>query len=147
MGTNYYCKTKKTRVVTCNCGFDHVIPETLHIGKNSGGWCFRLHGINNNGRHLTNADEWENFLKNDVREIYNEYNDPITLAEMLRIIRKPASKLSKSEYTRLAEYVEEENSKSLYKMKLVGGLLTGINETLPDEHKNAFYVVDYGDFC
>lgn len=144
MGTNYYCKTKKNHNVRCNCGFKHTIPLILHIGKNSGGWCFRLHGISNDEYNLTNANEWEKFLQNDVREIYNEYNDPVSLEDMMKIIRKPERKLSKSEFNKLNDFVKEENSKSYYKMKIEGGLLLGENEEVLD--KDGFYVVDYNTF-
>ena len=144
MGTNYYCKTKKTHNVICNCGYEHNIPLTLHIGKNSGGWCFRLHGIINDEYNLINANEWEKFLQNDVKEIYNEYDEPVSLKDMMKIIRKPKRNLSKSEFNKLNDFVKEENSKSYYKMKIEGGLLLGENEEVLD--KDGFYVVDYNTF-
>lgn len=69
MGTNYYL---------------HTPEETLHIGKSSGGWCFALHVIPENG--LNTLVDWKKALFNLDNAITNEYGDTIFSQEMLKTI-------------------------------------------------------------
>ena len=69
MGTNYYCETGRMLEVECDCGFKHMMPETLHIGKSSCGWTFLLHAIPEKG--LECWRDWEEGLK-AARRVYDE---------------------------------------------------------------------------
>ena len=82
MGTNYYAKTGKKITVTCDCGFEHLIDEELHIGKKSCGWKFTVHIIPE--QDINNLEDWKPILQKS--EIYDEYDRPITYDEMLKII-------------------------------------------------------------
>ena len=79
MGMNYYCETGRMFEVKCDCGFRHMMPETLHIGKSSWGWTFSLHVIPEKG--LECWRDWEEVLV-DARRIFDEYGDDVTLDEM-----------------------------------------------------------------
>ena len=79
MGTNYYCETGRMLEMECDCGFRHLMPETLHIGKSSCGWKFMLHAIPEKG--LEGWRDWEEVLV-DARRIFDEYGDDVTLEEM-----------------------------------------------------------------
>jgi hypothetical protein len=85
MGTNYYCETGRMLTVTCDCGFEHQLPEKLHIGKDSYGWKFTLHKIPEKGLYCYKA--WEILLDKCTR-IYDEYGDDVPLNEMKSIILK-----------------------------------------------------------
>ena len=88
MGTNYYCETGRMLTVTCDCGFEHQIPESIHIGKNSWGWKFTLHGIPEKG--LNDYKSWEKLLDTCTR-IFDEYGDAVPLDEMKEIILKKST--------------------------------------------------------
>lgn len=78
MGTNYYLHEKKP--ATCkHCGHTEK-TEPLHIGKSSGGWCFSLHVIPNEG--LNTLEDWQKRWSVPGAFIQNEYGEPITPAEM-----------------------------------------------------------------
>ena len=82
MGTNYYAKTGKKITVTCDCGFEHLIDEELHIGKKSCGWKFTLHVIPEQG--INELEDWRPVLKSS--EIYDEYDRSVSYDEMIKII-------------------------------------------------------------
>lgn len=75
MGTNYYLKTNKCE----HCG---RADEPVHIGKSSGGWCFSLHVIPEDG--INSLADWEARWPTGVIE--NEYGETITPEEMRKII-------------------------------------------------------------
>lgn len=85
MGTNYYCETGRMLEVECDCGFKHVMPEVLHIGKDSFGWKFTLHEIPEKG--LVDLKTWKHVLEMSPR-IYDEYGGDVGLDEMVDTIRK-----------------------------------------------------------
>ena len=76
MGTNYYWLED----VCSQCGHS---AKTLHIGKSSGGWCFSLQVIPEEG--INNLDDWVARWTGNGK-IQDEYEDEITAPEMLKII-------------------------------------------------------------
>ena len=78
MGTNYYLHEKPS----CDeCGRPY---DALHIGKSSGGWCFSLHVIPDEG--LNSLDDWRERWSRPGRHIASEYGDDVPIAEMEDII-------------------------------------------------------------
>lgn len=89
MGTNFYVKTGKMKTVVCDCGYEHLIEEELHIGKNSYGWKFHLHIIPNMG--INELEDWRPILKSG--KIFDEYDRPVSYEEMIdHIINKKPMK-------------------------------------------------------
>lgn len=80
MGTNYYLTEKGD----CEC-CGRAYPN-LHIGKSSGGWCFSLHVIPEDG--LNSLEDWEARFSTGV--ITSEYGDVLTPSEMSEVIRNRA---------------------------------------------------------
>jgi hypothetical protein len=76
MGCNYYV-SHEPPCPTCGHGGDD-----LHIGKSSAGWCFGLHVIPELG--LIDLPQWQEFWRG--KKIRDEYDKPITEAEMLSVI-------------------------------------------------------------
>ncbi len=74
MGTNYYLHKK-----TCPCC--KKPDEVLHIGKSSGGWCFSLHVIPEEG--INDLDDWMPLFEDPGNVILNEYDEVIP-AEIMR---------------------------------------------------------------
>jgi hypothetical protein len=86
MGTNYYAHGINKEPQSCpTCGQD-TPPEPLHIGKSSGGWCFSLHVIPERG--ISDLDDWVSLLKHEGVTILNEYDQSVTLEELLDTIKK-----------------------------------------------------------
>lgn len=75
MGTNYYVEQEA-------CACCHRGPNSLHLGKSSGGWRFSLHVIPELG--LNDLKAWRKFLKG--KKIVDEYGSRITQKGMLEII-------------------------------------------------------------
>lgn len=82
MGTNYYVSTGKQEKVICDCGFEHLIEEKLHIGKYSCGWKFCLHIIPEKG--INELSDWKPFLKNGT--IKDEYDREVDYDTMIDLI-------------------------------------------------------------
>jgi len=81
MGMNYYL-VKEPFKCCSHCGQTVDEPETIHIGKSSGGWCFSLHGIEGFAMSL---DEWvPRFYE---YPIIDESGTPITPQEMIGKIK------------------------------------------------------------
>ena len=80
MGTNYYLEED----VCCECDKPN---KRLHIGKSSGGWCFSLHVIPEEG--LTDFDTWfVRWMKEHHRSrIVDEYGGLVTAGEMYAIVK------------------------------------------------------------
>jgi hypothetical protein len=78
MGTNYYLKKN-----ICKCCNRY---DELHIGKSSVGWCFSLHVIPEQG--INNLDCWRSEFAAPGTEIRDEYNEPVTVDDMVNIITK-----------------------------------------------------------
>lgn len=77
MGTNYYLHKK-----TCPCC--KKAEEILHIGKSSGGWCFSLHIIPNEGIH--DLADWLPLINDPGHIIKNEYDEVVEAQEMIDCI-------------------------------------------------------------
>lgn len=78
MGTNYYLHQKPD----CECcGRSY---EPLHIGKSSGGWCFSLHVMPEDGIHT--LDDWRALWSAPGAYIRNEYGERVSSEELERII-------------------------------------------------------------
>lgn len=105
MSTNYYCETGRMLEVECDCGFKHMMPETLHIGKSSCGWTFLLHAIPEKG--LGCWRDWEEVLVGS-RRIFNEYGDDVTLEEMRETVLHRARELNDEEKARMEEIAERD---------------------------------------
>lgn len=84
MGTNYYLHTK----APCpKCGRPY---ERKHIGKSSGGWCFTLHVIPEEG--INDLDDWVKLWNKRGSYILDEYGDRVSKDMMLEIITDRAWK-------------------------------------------------------
>ena len=102
MGTNYYCRTGRMLEVECDCGFTHVMPEVLHIGKDSCGWKFTLHSIPEKG--LVSLARWREVVMSSER-VYDEYGEDVPPRRMVKIIEKRvnASRVPKAQRERMRE--------------------------------------------
>ena len=78
MGTNYYLYPKSP----CReCGRPY---EPKHIGKSSGGWCFSLHVIPEEG--INHLEDWEKLWSQRGAVIKDEYGHKMGRADMKNII-------------------------------------------------------------
>ena len=75
MGTNYYLH-RKPPCATCG----KPDEEPLHIGKSSGGWCFSLHVIPEDGIH--DLGDWRREWNQPGSVIMNEYGERVPVSEM-----------------------------------------------------------------
>lgn len=78
MGTNYYLHQKPD----CECCGRSFEP--LHIGKSSGGWCFSLHCLPQDG--INTLDDWRALWAASGAYIRNEYGERVSIAEMELVI-------------------------------------------------------------
>lgn len=78
MGTNYYLQQQPP------CACCGKAGEPLHIGKSSGGWCFSLHVIPEQGIH--DLEDWRRLWGKEGATILDEYDQTITKDEMDSII-------------------------------------------------------------
>ena len=76
MGTNYYVRPKSAPCPTC--GHDDEVEE-IHIGKSSIGWVFSLHVTDD----LPDIGSWLEFLTQHPNNIFDEYDENISLARMI----------------------------------------------------------------
>jgi len=72
MSTNYYIRLKGRE-------------KPLHIGKSSIGWAFSLHYIPG---ILENLDQWKDYINNKDNIVYNEYQQKVSVEELLDTITK-----------------------------------------------------------
>jgi len=79
MGTNYYWTEQGEPCACCGRPF-----ERLHIGKSSGGWCFSLHVIPDQG--INDLADWETRWAKPGSIIEDEYGERITPETMRRVI-------------------------------------------------------------
>lgn len=77
MGTNYYLHEKECPT----CGH---CKEPKHIGKSSGGWCFSLHVMPEEG--VNNLGDWMECWNVPGVVIRDEYGDVISPEDMYSII-------------------------------------------------------------
>jgi len=78
MGCNYYWHEEPP------CPECHRRFEALHIGKSSGGWCFSLHVIPEDG--INDMPDWEDRWNRPGSEIRDEYGRRVTPTEMRAVI-------------------------------------------------------------
>lgn len=78
MGTNYYLHQKQD----CECCGRAYEP--LHIGKSSGGWCFSLHTMPEDG--INDLDDWRRLWNEPGAFIRDEYGARISLEDMEQTI-------------------------------------------------------------
>jgi hypothetical protein len=83
MGANYYLYERPP------CGECARPFEALHIGKSSGGWCFSLHVIPEQGIH--DLADWVKRWSEHDTEIRDEYDTVVSTAEMLCIVTNRSS--------------------------------------------------------
>lgn len=98
MSTNYELR-RPTR--PCGeCGKNKNEPDTLHIGKSSGGWVFSWHGYNADHQpenyagtdvrfHLDTPSRWLVHLARETvngARIVNEYNEGVSLADFMEMV-------------------------------------------------------------
>ena len=69
MGTNYYAKMN---------------GEEIHIGKSSSGWTFTFHTI----KSIKSYKQWVTFLENKGVEIYNEYDEKVSLKHFMEMVER-----------------------------------------------------------
>lgn len=85
MGTNYYLHDKPP----CpTCGREY---ERLHIGKSSGGWCFSLHVIPEEG--IFDLSGWIERWNKPEAVILNEYGDVVAPSGMHAVITERAKRI------------------------------------------------------
>jgi hypothetical protein len=97
VGTNFYLTPNPPSCPHCGRPF-----ERLHIGKSSGGWCFGLHVIPEEG--ITNLDDWKRLFADPKRMIVDEYGTTMSVEAMVGSITERASS-GKHKWT-AAEYAE-----------------------------------------
>lgn len=73
MGTNFYATT------TCGQPCEHCRPDTVHIGKRSGGWTFGFQAHDDLG--LTSRKAWQEHVRRPNVAITDEYGQQYTPAE------------------------------------------------------------------
>jgi hypothetical protein len=83
MGTNYYWQPKQELCECCKRPLEGQ-PESLHIGKSSGGWDFSMRIYPELG--INNISDWVGKWLEPGSKIYNEYEDEETLEDMLRCV-------------------------------------------------------------
>lgn len=80
MGTNYYLYPQS------DCACCNRPLEPLHIGKSSGGWCFSLHVIPEEG--INSYNDWKERWSRQGSFILNEHGRAIAIPEMKVIINE-----------------------------------------------------------
>jgi hypothetical protein len=79
MGTNYYWAEQEAPCACCGRSF-----QPIHIGKSSGGWCFLLHVIPEDGIH--DLADWEACWAKPGSIIEDEYGTRLSPETMRAII-------------------------------------------------------------
>lgn len=84
MGTNYYwiSETETDRCYTCH----NVVPARRHIGKSSAGWVFGLHVYPEEREAPQDFIGWKNLFYSGTGHIVNEYDDLVTIDDMIETI-------------------------------------------------------------
>lgn len=81
MGTNYYAIGER---VVGHGPVCLVEEETLHIGKSSGGWCFSLHVIPEEG--INDLEDWQKLLSSGDWKIEDEYGRAVSYEKLMSVI-------------------------------------------------------------
>ena len=91
MGTNYYLETSQGELCS-ECGRGDK-AKRRHIGKSSAGWVFALRVYPDEG--IRDLDDWLPLLVRDGATIRTEYDDEVSVRELLLTIvarRHPAGR-------------------------------------------------------
>lgn len=80
MSTNYYIG-KETRCHCCG-----AITDPMHIGKYAIGWKFNFRSYPE--KNLTTRSEWEDHIRNNDGNLYDEYGIDIPASALLDVIEK-----------------------------------------------------------
>ena len=91
MGTNYYLYPQAD-CACCNRPF-----KPLHIGKSSGGWCFSLHVIPEEG--INSYDDWKERWNRHGSFIADEYEGVVSIREMEIIINERSSSTKNGDWS------------------------------------------------
>jgi hypothetical protein len=104
-------------------GLPGDLRESLHIGKSSGGWCFRLHVYPEHG--INDLDDWKPFLEDGI--IFDEYETFTTADTMLRIITERSWDSDPRRYTAatLATNCAQPGPNGLLRSRLLPGHCIG----------------------
>lgn len=86
MATNYFVQPPGACRTRCS--------NWIHLGKQSAGWVFAFRGYQNGdladthlaGRKVTTISEWCDLAVSG--QIYDEYNKPVSMAEMMTMIAR-----------------------------------------------------------
>lgn len=117
----------------CDYGCEHIIDETLHIGKYSRGWKFALHIIPE--KNINGLNDWKNILQNG--KIKDECGREISYDEMLTKI--------------VGEYKDKGLDQAIvhcdFNKSIVVDLNDNLNYIIEDELcKDGSYVLVEGEF-
>ncbi len=86
MSTNYYANGER---IVGHGPVCLVEKETLHIGKSSGGWCFSLHVIPEEG--INDLEDWQKLLSSGDWKIEDEYGRVVSYEELMSVITERSS--------------------------------------------------------
>jgi len=89
MGTNFYLATKAGKPCECCGRFDP--PQTLHIGKSSAGWTFKLRVYPDKG--INDLDDWVKLLKTGSIHTEGHPWPDLTFEQMMNIIMVRENKI------------------------------------------------------
>jgi hypothetical protein len=109
MGTNYYLHEPPCE----HCGRG---PEPLHVGKSSGGWCFALHAIPEEG--LIDLESWTTRFSRPDLVIRNEYGDALSPDELLGVIVSRSGRVGIHDPAFLADNHAENGPMGLLRRKI-----------------------------
>ena len=117
MGTNYYVREKlsekdkkEMKHLLDNDDIERVsemIPNAVHIGKNSGGWRFCFN--HNNWKHYKNIEELKEFIKNNT--FYDEYGRHVDANEFWENVERKENDPDMLDGNRYADRWEEFHGK------------------------------------
>jgi len=120
MGTNYCLQNKPCS----HCGLVDN-KSILHIGKSSGGWCFGLHVLPEEG--IETLDDWTRLFEDPDKEIVDECGDKIEKGKMLQIITERSWSRPPKFQWNCGAYAEP-GPNGLYRHKIIPDLCVGHGE-------------------
>jgi len=109
MGTNYYA-----RYNMCKCCGRY---ELIHIGKSSIGWEFSFHGYGNDYEPfiIKSFKDWIKIIKEKEMDIVDEYDDVISLNELIDLVKSKKGGENMYKYTERGVGKHQDFEKSLLK--------------------------------
>lgn len=112
MGTNYYLYKKGNGEPFWE---RRLFSKELHIGKNSCGWNFLLHGYTRLG--INNPEDWDRLLTNDNYVIKNEYGEEVDSQELINLIYHKEPYFKKEDFISPSTLRENEVKNGLLQRK------------------------------